>query len=314
MNFVSLLNTIATIALLLATGFGLRKWGVIDNAVSKGLSSIIVKVAQPMLIISSLISLEYSAENLKKGLTALALSLGVHFVLGILAHFGAFGIRDFDERKIAEFAVMFTNCGFIGFPIIESLYGAEGLFCGAFYVVGFHLFTWTWGMAILSRGRDDIKLTPKKIFVNFGTVPCLIGFILFLLPFDLPPFFSMTAGYLANLATPVSVLITGSLIATGSLRELFGRGKNYYVAALRLLVFPAVICVGLKLCGLSEFFVIFGTVMAAMPSASVVTMFGELYNINPPYASRLVGLTSILCVVTLPLAVAFGAWVAALPL
>lgn len=310
MNFVSLLNTIATIAMLMATGFALRKWGVIDNAISKGLSALVVRVAQPMLIISSLISLEYTSDNLKKGLTALALSLGVHCVMGLMAHFGAKGLKNFDERKIAEFAMMFTNCGFIGFPIIESLYGAEGLFCGAFYVVGFHLFTWTWGMAILSRGRDDIKLTVKKIFVNFGTVPCLIGFILFLLPLKLPPFIPMTASYLANLATPVSILITGSLIATGSLREMFGKGKNYYVAALRLLLFPAVICVGLKLCGLSEFFVIFGTVMAAMPSASVVTMFGELYGINPPYASRLVGLTSILCIVTLPLAVAFAAWMA----
>ncbi len=310
MNFVSLLNTIATLALIMATGFGLRRAGVIDNVFSKNLSTLIVKVAQPMLVISSLISLEYTRENLMRGLGAVVLSFALHTGMGIAAHFAVKGFRDADERKISEFAIMFTNCGFIGFPIIESLYGKDGLFCGAFYVVGFHLFIWTWGMAILSRGRNDIKLTPKKIFVNFGTIPCLIGFILFLIPWPMPAFLVKTTDYLASLATPISVLITGSLIATGSMRDLFGRFGNYAVSFLRLILFPVVVCVVLKLCGLGEFMIIFGTVMAAMPSASVITMFGELYDINPGYASRIVGITSMLCVVTLPLLVAFASFVA----
>lgn len=310
MNFVSLLNTIATLALIMATGFGLRRAGVIDNVFSKNLSTLIVKVAQPMLVISSLISLECTRENLMRGLGAVVLSFALHTGMGIAAHFAVKGFRDADERKISEFAIMFTNCGFIGFPIIESLYGKDGLFCGAFYVVGFHLFIWTWGMAILSRGRNDIKLTPKKIFVNFGTIPCLIGFILFLIPWPMPAFLVKTTDYLASLATPISVLITGSLIATGSMRDLFGRFGNYAVSFLRLILFPVVVCVALKLCGLGEFMIIFGTVMAAMPSASVITMFGELYDINPGYASRIVGITSMLCVVTLPLLVAFASFVA----
>lgn len=310
MNFVSLLNTIATLALIMATGFGLRRAGVIDNVFSKNLSTLIVKVAQPMLVISSLISLEYTRENLMRGLGAVVLSFALHTGMGIAAHFAVKGFRDADERKISEFAIMFTNCGFIGFPIIESLYGKDGLFCGAFYVVGFHLFIWTWGMAILSRGRNDIKLTPKKIFVNFGTIPCLIGFILFLIPWPMPAFLVKTTDYLASLATPISVLITGSLIATGSMRDLFGRFGNYAVSFLRLILFPVAVCVALKLCGLGEFMIIFGTVMAAMPSASVITMFGELYDINPGYASRIVGITSMLCVVTLPLLVAFASFVA----
>ncbi len=310
MNFTSLLSTIATLALLMATGFGLRRTGIIDNVFSKNLSTLIVRVGQPMLIISSLISLEYSAENLRRGLIATALSFCIHAGLGLFAHFAVKGFKDPDERKVSEFSVMFTNCGFIGFPIIESLYGKDGLFCGAFYLVGFHLFIWTWGMAILSRGRDDIKLTPRKIFINYGTIPCLIGFLLFLCPFRIPDFLIMTADYLASLATPISVLITGALIATGTFRDLFGRLGNYMVCLLRLIVLPMIVCVVLKLCGLSEFLIVFGTVMAAMPSASVITMFGEMYGIMPGFASRLVGVTSLLCVATLPLMVAFAGFIA----
>lgn len=296
----------------MATGFFLRKCSLIDDTFSKQLSALIVKVGQPMLIISSLISLEYSPENLRRGLTALALSFALHVFMGTVAHLALRRVRNVNERKIFEFSVMFTNCGFIGFPIIESLYGKEGLFCGAFYLVGFHLFIWTWGMAILSRGRDDIRLTPKKILINYGTVPSLIGFLLFLLPFELPAFLTSSANYLSSLTTPISLLITGSLIATGSLREMFGRARLYAVAALRLVVLPLLVCGALKVCGLSEFLIVFGTVMSAMPSASVITMLGELYGIDPPSASRTVGLTSVLCVVTLPLIVALAGYIATL--
>lgn len=312
MSLTSLLNTIAALALLMAVGYGLRRVGLIDDAFSKGLSSLIVKVGQPMLIISSLISLEYSAENLRRGLIALALSFALHVAMGAVAHVALRRMKNVDERKIFEFSVMFTNCGFIGFPIIESLYGKEGLFCGAFYLVGFHLFIWTWGMAILSRGREDIRLTPKKIFLNYGTIPSLIGFLLFLLPLPLPSFLVTTADYLGGLSTPISLLITGSLIATGGIRRLFGDKRLYAVCALRLVGLPVLVCFLLKLCGLGEFWIVFGTVMAAMPSASVITMLGELYGIEPGCASRVVGLSSVLCVVTLPLAVTLASAVAAL--
>ena len=310
MNFISLLNTVITLAILLAVGFGCRRVGIIDDAFSKKLSTLIVKIGQPMLIISSLISLEFSTENLRRGMFSLLLSFVLHLIMGFLAHFFAKSFRDADERKISEFAIVFTNCGFIGFPIIESLYGEEGLFCGAFYLLGFHLFIWTWGMFILSRGREDIKLTPKSILVNFGTIPCLIGFLMFLFPYPFPQFVSQTASYIADICTPLTMLITGALIATGSFRDLFGKAGNYLVCAARLVILPVIVCVILRLAGLSEFNIVFGTVMAAMPCAAVVTMFGEMYDINPGYASRLVGVTSLLCVVTLPLMVAFAGFVA----
>lgn len=312
MNYISLLNTVVTLFLLLAAGFFCRKKGLIDDGFSKKLSTLIVQLGQPMLIISSLLSLEYTAQNLKKGLIILGLSIGLHAFMGVAAYLTSRPFRDADERKIAEFATVFTNCGFIGFPILESLYGKDGLFCGAFYLIGFHLFIWTWGMFILSRGRDDIKLTPKKIFFNFGTVPSVIGLVLFVLPFRLPDFAGRFASYLAALCTPVSMLITGALLATGSLKKLFLNKGNYYAAFLKLIFMPALVCFALKALGLDSFYVVFGTVMAAMPSASIVTMFGEMYNINPGYASRLVGLTSILCTFTLPLAVMLGEFAAKL--
>jgi len=309
MDFISLLNMVATLAILLCVGFGSRKLGLIDDAFSKKLSRLVVNIGQPMLIINSLISQEYSAENLKRGLIALGISFVLHSFMGVLAFLFARFIKDFDKRKISEFGMVFVNAGFIGFPILESLFGADGLFCGAFYLIGFHMFLWTWGILILSRGREDIKPTPRKIFLNYGTVPCFIGFALYLMNLPIPQFLTQPVGFLSDLCTPLTMMIAGSLIATGSLKELFASGVNYFVATMKLLVIPAVVCVCLNLVGLSDFYVIFGTVMAALPSASMVTILGELYGINPAFASRIVGFTTIACTVTLPLAVTFAQFI-----
>ncbi|MBR3415695.1 MAG: AEC family transporter [Clostridia bacterium] len=309
LDYGALLSIDATLFLLLAAGFVAKKARVIDEVSTKKLSAVIVKIGQPFLLISSLISLDFSTENLKMGLLTLALSFGLHVFMATLAFLFSKGFRKDPNRSITEFALIFTNCGFIGFPIINSIYGEKGLFCGAFYLVGFHLFLWTWGVFVLSRGREDIKLTPKKIFINYGTIPSLIGIILFLLPFRMPTAVITFSQYLAGLCTPVSLLITGALIASRSPKLLFGKISTYIVSALKLIVIPMITACILRLLGLDPFFIVFGTVMAALPTASVVSMFSELYSMDSGYSSQLVGITTLFSVGTLPLLVLFAQFI-----
>lgn len=306
MDFGSLVSCVATIFLLLATGFFLRKIKLIDDAFSKKLSALIVKVGQPFMIINALIKCEYSKENLKTGFLLLALSFAVHAGMALYAYFAVIGYKDLDERKISEFSLVFANIGFIGIPISESLFGPIGGFYCAFFNVGFLVFLWTWGVAILSRKRSDIKIKLKNVFINFGTVPCAIGIALFASTLPMPAFLVNFSGYLGSLCTPISLLITGSLMAQSTPRELFANPKVYYSTLHKLLILPTVVAVILTLVGLDETMVVFGTLMAAMPSASSVSMFCEMYSIKPKFSATLVGVTSLLSVVTIPLCVKFA--------
>ena len=309
MDYGALLSSDATLFLLLAAGFIARKTRVIDEVSTNRLSTVIVKIGQPFLLISSLISLDYSSENLKMGLLTLGLSFGLHIFMALLSFIFSKSFRKDPNKQISEFALIFTNCGFIGFPIINSIYGSKGLFCGAFYLVGFHLFLWTWGVFVLSRGRDDIKLTPKKIFINYGTIPSLIGIALFLLPFRMPEAIISFSKYLSGLCTPVSLLITGALIASRSPRKLFGNIMTYVISLFKLVVIPVLTACILRLLGLEPFFIVFGTVMAALPSASVISMFTELYSMDSGYSSQIVGITTLFSVGTLPLLVLFAQFI-----
>ena len=317
MDFSALLTIIATLFLLMACGFFARKAKIIDDVASKRLSSLIIKIGQPMMIISALTEAEFSYENLTDGLLYIGVGMIFHAVMGVLAFLLCKGFKDLDERKITEFSLMFVNGGFIGFPILEALFGPKGLFLAAFFNISFHLFIWSWGIAILARGRKDIKLTVRKIFINLGSVPCLIGVLIYMLAipfpgFALPDFLSKFFMYLSNLCTPISVLITGALLATRTPKQLFGSGKIYYFSAMKLLALPLVVCVICKLIGLPQDMILFVTVEAALPAASSITMFAEMYGLNAGYASQTVGTSSLLSVGTLPLVLMAAQWIVSL--
>ena len=317
MNFTALLTIIATLFLLMACGFFARKKGIIDDMASKRLSTLIIKIGQPMMIISALTEAEFSYENLGDGFLYIGIGIIFHAVMGGLAFVLCKGFKDLDERKITEFSLMFVNGGFIGFPILEALFGAKGLFLAAFFNISFHLFIWSWGVAILARKRSDIKLTVRKIFINLGSIPCLIGVLIYMLvipfpSFVLPAFLSKFFLYLSNLCTPISVLITGALLATRTPKQIFGSGKIYYFSAMKLLVLPLIVCVICKLIGLPQDMTLFVTVEAALPAASSITMFSEIYGLNSGYASQTVGTSSLLSVGTLPLVLLAAQWIVAL--
>lgn len=319
MNYPSFIATIATLFLLIICGFVLRKLGIMQEVDSKRFSTLVLKVAQPCMIIAALAGKEFTYENLKSGLIVFGLGLVIHGFMAVIAYFLCKGFKDLDERKITEFSLIFTNTGFIGFPIMESLFPENGLFLAAFYVISFHFIIWSWGLAILGRGRDDIKLNVRKILFNFGSVPCMIGVAIFLIAwpfadFKTPDFIMTFMNYLGNMCTPLSALITGSALATRTAKQIFGQPKMYLTAALKLFVMPLAVCVLAKLlCELIGvdplMFGLFLTVEAALPSAATVTMFCELHDINPGYASQTVGTSALFSVASMPLIVLVAEWI-----
>lgn len=311
MNIGSLVSLLITVFLLLGCGFFCRKVGIIDDLGSKRLSKLIIAVGQPLLIVGTLNKAEYSEENLTIAWTSMLLGFAVHIVLALLALLICHWFKNLNRAKLFEFGLVFANLGFLGFPVLDSIFGnGMGSFMGCFFFISFHILIWTWGIVILARGRSDIRLTPKKAFVNYGTVPCLVGIILYLLKpvFTLPEPVGNFFNYLGGLCTPISLLVTGGLLATISLKKMLTDRGLYLHSFLKLIAFPIVVCILAKLCGLSDTYVLLCTVMAGLPSASSVSMLAELYDIEPGFASQTVGMSSVLTVASLPLVVWFAQW------
>ncbi len=304
-NFSALITTIATLFVMLIVGYFAGKTKIIDSVASKNLSALIIKIAQPVLIISSIVKMAYSAEQLKIGLQALVLGFAVHLFAGVIAFVACLKIKSINERKILEFSMIFGNTGFIGIPIMESLMGPVGGFMASFTLVSFNILVWTLGIAILGRKRDDIKLTVKKALINKGTVPSVIGIAIFVIPaffegFALPAFALSSLSYIASLCTPISMLIIGALLSTRTFKQIFGSAKVYYLCAMKLIVIPLLVGIIANLLGLNDTLVIFATALMCMPCATTVSMLAELYDISPGFSAQGVGTTSLLSIATMP--------------
>ncbi len=313
MNFDALNIVVATLTVILAVGFLCRKVGIINDVASKNLSKLILMVGQPAMLVYSMSNAEYSEKNVNMAWIMLIMGFVFHGVLALISYLMALPYKkNLDEEKISEFSFLFANCAFIGFPIFEALLGPDGLFMAAFLTFSFNIIIWTWGLGIFARKRDDIKMNIKKVLINFGTVPCAIGFIFYLLKapaigFEMPEFISKALGYLTNLCTPISVLITGSLIATQSAKKIFFSWKIYYFNVIKLLVLPLIICLISKVVMILlpmdgiKLYATFFTAAAALPAASSVSMMSETYGLDSGYSSLTVGTSSVLSVLSLPL-------------
>ena len=310
---------VITMFIVLIVGFILGKTKIIDEISSKGLSKLIIMAAQPALIIGSITSKKYSTENLKLALLGVGLSLALHCVMALVAKLLCLRLKDFEERKITEFAIVFGNTGFLGIPLFSVLFPENGGFVSSFFIVGFNILLWIIGLGIIARGRDDIKLTPKKIFINKGTIASLIGFIIFLIPaipacesFELPVFVSTAINYISGLCTPITMLLAGALIARKSLKSIFSKAKIYYLLSLRLVILPILFCFLLKIVGFTDFWVIFLTVALGLPSATSTITFAEVYETSPEYAAQCVGATTLFSVATMPCIVLLAKWICTL--
>ena len=306
MNFLAFFNMVLSMFVMLGIGFILGKMGIIDRVASKNLSKLIIIVGQPAMIINSIIGKEYSTETLKLSLISLGFAFAMHIIMAVIAYFSCIKIKDLNERKITEFAMVFGNIGFLGIPVLDALFPENGAFVASFFVVSFNILLWIIGIGILARQRDDIKLTVKKMFINKGTVPSLIGYLIFLIPaflpsFELPSFAKLSLSYLASLCTPISMIILGVLLSTRTLKQMFGSGKVYYLCALKLIAIPLVFCLLTKILGFSDFWVLFITACSAMPCASSTSMFAELYDTAPEYSAQCVGTSTLLSLATMPL-------------
>lgn len=304
LDLPALITTSISLLLLILVGFILRKIGLLDERFTKSLSTLVAKGALPFMILHSVTRLEYSAENMKNGLMILVFGTLAHVFMALMAKLIFSRVKDADEKKIYNFASVFSNCAFIGFPILEALFGEIGLFYGAFYVITYNLGCWSYGAMLMSKGKEGEKFTVKNIFLNIGTISCGIAFVLYVCRVPIPSFLMTTMGHMGSLCTPLSLLVTGSLVAAMPLKNVFLNPKFYAFCGFKLLFLPLAAALILHFTGASVLvtgidLTFFLSVMIALPSAAFTSLFANMYDVKPSYAAQLVSLATMLSPLTI---------------
>ena len=286
--------------LVMFAGVFARRFKFIDEKSTKNLSSLLVYITQPMLIIDSF-QMDYDVSKLLDGAAISVASVGVHLLLAFLSFFVYRFVRDKEERKIYEFGTIFTNCAFVGYPVLSAVLGEElGVFYGSFYTIFFNLFIWTYGIILLNRGKGGTKLNYFKVFVNAGTVSVTLGILLYAFKNKLPYVVHSAVSMVGDMTFPLSMVIVGSLVAYIDFKALLANFRTYLFLFIKLLVIPCIImflCVAL---GLDKKLIYICTLMASMPSAANTAIFTELFGGDAKLGARLVGASTLVSVLTIP--------------
>lgn len=297
-----LLEQMIVLFILMGIGFFCYKKGVITDEVSRKLSTIVVNIANPALVlIGGMGEEKISGEELK---LTIVISLFMYASLLILAVILP-RLLHVEEKSRGTYRAMtvFSNIGFMGFPVINALYGSTALLYATFFVIPYNVLIYTYGISAIA-GKSPEKGKKKfslKGILNVGFIACIVTIIIYFLDLRVPAFAQSTLTHLSNLTSPLSMMVIGASLAAIDLRKLFTDGKLLLFSAIKLVVIPIIGLLVIRQFVDSEMLLGVCLVMLATPVGSMTAMLAQQYDGDYEMASKAVALTTILSVATMPL-------------
>ncbi|MDV4151973.1 AEC family transporter [Clostridium sp. AL.422] len=293
---IILSKIISLFLIILVGGYGTKR-NIINEEVNKGLRRILLEITLPLLVINSF-SFEFSDGMGRNVLMAFIYSV-VFMIVGIIISYIFLTPLKGDKKKILHFANVFSNCGFIGFPIINSLYGAEGVVYTSIFNMVFTITLWTYGVMIFSDKMS--KENIKKFLLNPAIIAVYLGIPMMLFNIKLPSFLLDTIKNVGDMTAPISMIIVGSILSKVRIKEVFKEFSIYYGALIKLIIIPLVLLLIKK--ALNENTTIINTIIIiqAMPAAAMTSIFAADFDKEKEYASIVVFITTLLSIITIPI-------------
>ncbi len=205
-----------------------------------------------------------------------------------------------------KFASVYSNCGFMGIPLIEALLGADGTFFAIPYLAVFNILLWSHGIGLYEMNGNG-KIQWNKVVKNPCIISSVLGFVLFFFGviYKMPNVLTKPVFYLASMNTPLSMIIIGANFV--SITEPFHRDKMAWeVSFIRNILFPLIYIAILFVIPMKTDAKIATLAMASAPIAGVSVLFCLMFDKSTDFPSRALCLSTIFSVVTLPVIISIG--------
>lgn len=298
---ITAFNQIIIMFFLILIGILCFKINLIDKDTNKKLSDIVLMLVNPFVIFVSY-QQKFESTLLTGLLISLALAAATH-IFGILLSMVVLRKKKHEaDISIERFAVVYSNCGFMGIPLVNGFFGSEGVFYLTAYITLFNLVVWTHGMITVS-GKSDRKSVMKAL-LSPSVLATFIGFAFFLFRLMLPPTIFRACAYIGDLNTPLAMIVAGSTIAQTNFRALISKLRIYYIAFFKLLFIPIAMLFLFNIFNIPDKVLLTSILAAACPTAATVNLFAIRYGKNYLYASEMFAVTTILSLFTIPMVMA----------
>lgn len=298
-NAEIILNQTLIMLILIIVGIICKKTKIITDDGNKELSKLVLTVVNPIVILMAY-QTDYKPQLVKNLLIAFGLSI-LSYIILIVAAYLLIPQKDGRETQIERFSAIYSNCGFMGIPLVNALFGSEGIFYLTAFLTVFNLVVWTHGIILISGERNLKNIV--KVFYSPVIISIVLGIIMFFAQIRLPNIITDSLNFISNLNTPLAMIVSGVTIADTKILKLLKKPGIYYVSFLKLILLPLILIAVFSLFNVNEQVRITVLVAASAPAAAMCTLQCIRYEKNSLYASEIFAASTILSVVTLPIIV-----------
>ena len=295
-----LFQKIAELFIILAGGFLLVKLKLAKSSDSRYLSLVLLYLINPCTLIISF-QIDISPERLKAMLLSLGAATLAHVVMILLNVVLRKPLR---LKPVEQVSCIYTNCVNLLIPIVGAILGKEWILFTSMYMILQVSLMWTHGRVLIS---GESKISLKKIFGNLNIICMFIGLALGLLQIPLPSLLAGAMESISGMIGPISMIITGMLIADADLKKIIRMPGIWKAVFLRLLGYPIIVLLIFKYSGLANLvpngtgILLTSLLAVAAPSATMAVQMAQIYSDDGPYASAINVISTLLCILTMPI-------------
>ena len=295
MAFQNMVNMQLMMFLLVAIGFFVRKQGIIGGIARKELVNFCLYITLPFNIFHSF-RMDWNSGMLMAFVEVLLLSAGYN-VISIIISYLCYRKTEIQRQKPLRYGTIVSNGGFLGNPVIEGIYGMEGLFYASVFMLPVRIVMWSIGTSCFMKGSQENLV--KKVLTHPCVAAIYLGLAAMISGVSFPVFLENTIAGISGCNTPLSMMLIGMMLAEMDPKGLIDRTMVFYTA-VRLAVIPAVIF------GMTLFLPItpllrgITVIIAGMPAPVTTALMSAKYNGDEGYATGMIFVTTVLSLVTLP--------------
>lgn len=285
------------IFLLLAVGFIAYRTGLVKDDGIKQITNLLLFLVTPCLLINAY-QKEFSYDLIEGLIISALLSILIHIV-GIVISTLCFRREETKRYRVNIFAAVYSNCGYMAIPLLSAAMGSDGVFYGSAYLAVFTILYWTHGICVYKGDLSELSI--KNIIKNPGIIGSVIALTLFVSGITLPEVIGGAVGHLANLNTPLAMVVMGSYLAKTDFKKALSTISVYSVTLLRLVIIPVIAVFLAKILAVPDVVAKSILITAACPTAAVSTLLAARYDLDAAYSAELVAVSTVLSIVTIPL-------------
>ncbi|MCE1174809.1 MAG: AEC family transporter [Propionibacteriales bacterium] len=286
---------------LIALGWLAFRLRLVGAEAAKGMTNLLLYLISPAVIIQAF-QRPFDLDQLRTAGWVFLIDVGT-FVISIAVSRLLFPRRLVSEdgtRSALRFGLVYTNAGFIAIPLAQALLGDDGVFYAVAYLAVFNIFVWTHGLNQFGPDNTPLMRRIGTMLGNPNIIAIGVGLVLFATSVRLPSPLYDVLGYLGGMNTPLSMIVIGVTLAEYSLRTVFTDPLVWWGAVARNVVVPLVFIGLLWMLPIDHVARLSMLISISAPVGATLVIFSVKHGRQPAFATRLLSVSTLLSVVTLP--------------